>query len=1383
MVMAVTLVVAMAEVVVPAASSGIARAWAAGCATPSFSLNQLAGTGPSQAVAVGDFNHDGFSDMAVASYDQSSGGQLQILLGDGAGGFSPPIKIGLGDLFPTAMVVGDWNGDGNLDLVVIGGHGTATSIGSALIMSGDGTGNFNTYQIITLGRDPSAVTAADLNGDGHLDLAITNEIDQTLSLLQNDSSGYFSVVSSLVLWQPSGPGAVLPPPPVEPTSVVAVDTSQTGHPDIYVGNGANKSVTVFTGDLSHGFQASSFSRISTSGYVDSLTSGDIDRDGRPEVIAGLASGDLDILGKGVVSASPGDGSVAPASVAVADVNGDGNPDLIVGQTREFNFPGSNSPHVAVLLGDGQGNFGPPTFFPTGGNPLSVAVNEFDGDGAFDIALANEFGSAAVLQNTCALPPLDISATGIEVTQGIQDLANSVPLIAGKSTVVRVYANTTSPVLSTTARLYAYNSANQLLGELVPGNPGMNTGIPVNPQRKNVEEGFYFYLPNSWTTLPGPLKLTAVVNPFDEPAETDAGQSNNTMSTSVSFTTIRPLDVRLFSFPYINPSPGTSPTDLGPSLGSFEANLESKLIYLLPVSAINFSLGPTDTYNMSGCWDGISFDSEETCLLEHLLNEHQQAGNPSQLWYGLDLDAPRGGGISTANDKSGGGPGGDVAFGAPSPEIVAHEFGHLLGREHTYCSGAEQPPTDILYPYPGGRIGGPTGTEFYGFDLEGPVPAVVPPSIGDLMSYCRMPYRWPSDYTWKGEISYLQNGPQHPDPVGDFLSISGSIDASTPAASLATVTELTHVNSLPALVPGHYHIRLFDASNAQLADDAFTPVSPDGESASSLPQFHQIVALVPGTRRLAIYSDLTNSELVSKTINPDPPTVSSVSASSGTTLPSSGPVTITWSASDPDTTSLTYQVLYSADGGSDWFPLVNNLTSGSYSVDSAQLPGTRGAVSGEFEVVATDGTRTGQATTGPLAVPDKAPIVQITTPTNPATFTQLQTVPLKAIAVDPQAGTLSGSDLTWSSDIHGPLGTGSEIDPSQLSVGVHHITVTATGPTGLTSSATVIVNIQSQWNAPPTLTLPGDQTVDFHDPFTFNISASDPEPTDTLTLSASGLPAGLGFVDNGDRTGTVSGTVQADPGTYPVTFSVSDGFGPPVSATLNIVVVKEETQETYTGQTLMAIGGPAKLSATLTEDGTAPIANRQVTFTLGTGPPAQTCTGTTDTSGSASCTVNPVTQPNGPGTVSASFAGDVDYLPASSSTPTLIFSYLSKGSFVIGDTNNIADAAIYFWGSQWSAKNTLSGGVGPAAFKGYALSLAATPPRCGTTWSTPTGNSPPPPTGPLPSYMALLVANHVSQSGTNPITGNGIHVVVVKTNAGYANDPSHPGTGTVVATVC
>ncbi len=124
---------------------------------------------------------------------------------------------------------------------------------------------------------------------------------------------------------------------------------------------------------------------------------------------------------------------------------------------------------------------------------------------------------------------------------------------------------------------------------------------------------------------------------------------------------------------------------------------------------------------------------------------------------------------------------------------------------------------------------------------------------------------------------------------------------------------------------------------------------------------------------------------------------------------------------------------------------------------------------------------------------------------------------------------------------------------------------------------------------------------------------------------------------------------------------------------------------------------------------------------------------------------------------------------------------SAGSFVIGDENAAVGSHVTFWGAKWWKLNSPSGGVAPAAFKGYADNTAG-PPACGTEWSTDPGNSSDPPAPPLPEFMEVLVSSHITKAGRT-ISGDTKEVVLVQTEPGYDSDPGHAGTGTVVGVVC
>ena len=187
-----------------------------------------------------------------------------------------------------------------------------------------------------------------------------------------------------------------------------------------------------------------------------------------------------------------------------------------------------------------------------------------------------------------------------------------------------------------------------------------------------------------------------------------------------------------------------------------------------------------------------------------------------------------------------------------------------------------------------------------------------------------------------------------------------------------------------------------------------------------------------------------------------------------------------------------------------------------------------------------------------------------------------------------------------------------------------------------------------------------------------------------------------------------------------------------------------------------------------------------------------CTLVANSASSASCSVTytPGSTPSNPvrtDTITATYNGDATHDKSFGKTDVEVISptALASGSFVIGDQNAtvgslVTFSDVEFWGSDWWKANSLSGGPAPAAFKGFAAS-STSPPTCGESWTTDTGNSSGPPAT-VPGFMEVIAASKITRSGTT-ISGNAPEVVVVKTNPGYLPDPGHKGTGMVMAEVC
>jgi Bacterial Ig-like domain (group 3) len=365
-----------------------------------------------------------------------------------------------------------------------------------------------------------------------------------------------------------------------------------------------------------------------------------------------------------------------------------------------------------------------------------------------------------------------------------------------------------------------------------------------------------------------------------------------------------------------------------------------------------------------------------------------------------------------------------------------------------------------------------------------------------------------------------------------------------------------------------------------------------------------------------------------------------------------------------------------------------------------------------------------------------------------------------------------------------------ITPNQVP-GPYPLTASFAGDTFyLGSSDTVAFTIKKEDTA-VAFTVTSAVTSDYHDAATVQAQLTD--PTGGAPIAGKSLTFVLGsgtgtetcVTGPTDASGNASCSITPNQaaGPYTLTSSFSgDAFYLSSSTNVPFTITREEDTLAFTASspTVIANSHPVTFSATLLEDGTTPPVpfGQTVTITLGSGITAQSCTGTTNSTGLATCTISSVNQPLGPNTVFANFAGDGFYLPSSTSEPVIDFAFLARGSMIIGDLDSASGTPVEFWGAPWSTVNSLSGGPAPDSFKGFADNSLQS---CGGSWSTRPGNSSAPPAV-LPSYMGVIASSAAAQSGST-ISGTGPIIVVVKTDPGYSTDPGHPGTGTVVAVYC
>lgn len=346
------------------------------------------GDGP-MSLATGDVNKDGRPDLAVANKGSST---VSVMWSAGDGSLLPRGNYSVG-YYPVSVVLTDLNQDTCLDLAAANWHSETVSVGL-----GRPDGYFQSRVNYKAGPEPAFLSAGDLNGDGIQDLVVANSGSDSVSVLLGKGDGTLHPrVSCAAGTSPSG--------------LAIGEVTGDGHLDLLVAHGWSSNVRVLPGNGDGTFGSGT----TLSVFGTCLTLGDLSGDGLLDLAVGDSQSDSVrvLLGAGngtfQIATSLRTG-MGPYSIAIADMNGDGNPDLIVGNEGSYQ---ASCRTVSVLPGNGDGTFGAKTDFGAARTPAAVAVVDLNGDASPDVVVADNTGNrVAVLldQSQCtAVRVLSLSA--------------------------------------------------------------------------------------------------------------------------------------------------------------------------------------------------------------------------------------------------------------------------------------------------------------------------------------------------------------------------------------------------------------------------------------------------------------------------------------------------------------------------------------------------------------------------------------------------------------------------------------------------------------------------------------------------------------------------------------------------------------------------------------------------------------------------------------------------------------------------------------------------------------------------------------------------------------------------------------------------------------